>query len=353
MKILILDNGLEFDLETPYNKCLGGSETTALLLGKGMSFLGHQVVILNNLKEKCQDKNIFIDNISNFVPYAEQSDVIILNRFVPPEIMNFIEKKKIYYISHDAYDQPNVKWMMNLNVEKLLDKIICVSEWQKQTFIKYFRVNPDKLVVLGNPIDYYLYQGYTERDINKLVFASIPYKGLDVIADLFEEIKLKTKNSDLHIDIYSSFELYNDPEKNKDYQDVFRRLSNIKNVNLLRPVSMKQLAYVFKSAGLYIAPSTYHETFGRIFVEAGAAGCLTVCMNNGANKEILGDNGFILDYSNIYNAEAFNEFVDKVCELLETDLYFMRVKAEREMKKWNYINICKKLENIIMEKELL
>lgn len=349
MKILIVDNGIEFDLQTPYNQCLGGSETTALLLAKGLSNLSHQVVLLTNTTTRDQDGYLMLDNINNFYEYAKLSDVILLNRYVPATIMDFIQTTKVFYIAHDAYDQEMIKWMMNANAEQYLNKIICVSEWQRQTFINYMRVDPKKIIVLGNPIDYSLHQGYAERDLNKLVFASIPYKGLEVIPDLFTEIKIKSKNNDLHMDIYSSFELYGNEQEDQQYTEVFQKLSNIKDINLFKPISMKGLAYVFKTANLNIAPSLYHETFGRIFVEAAASGCLTVCMNNGANKEVLQDNGFVLDYANIFNTEAFDCFVSKVCELLDKDLYSMRVKAERVMKNWDYMLLSKRLEKILTE----
>jgi len=349
MKILIVDNGIPFDLQTPYNQCLGGSETTALLLAKGLSNLTHQVVLLTNAVTKDQDGYLILDNINNFYEYAKMSDVILLNRFIPPVIMDFVSTTKVFYIAHDAYDQQHVKWMMNLNAEQHLNKIICVSDWQRQTFIDYLKVDPNKITVLGNPIDYSLHNGYAQRDLNKLVFASIPYKGLEIIPDLFTEIKIRSKNADLHLDIYSSFELYGDSEGNQQYGEIFHALNNMKDVNLFKPISMKGLAYVYKTANLNIAPSIYHETFGRIFVEAAASGCLTVCMNNGANKEVLKDNGFVLDFASIFNTDAFDYFVDKVCELLDKDLYSMRVNAEREMKKWDYMILSKQLEKILVE----
>ena len=347
MKILIVDNGIPFDLSTPYVQCLGGSEITALLLAKGLSNLSHSVVLLTNMNTKEQNNYLLLDNINNFYAYAKQADIILLNRYIPPTIMDFIHVKRVFYIAHDAYDQPIIRWLMNKNSEQYLDKIICVSEWQRQTFINYLKVDETKLIVLGNPIDYSLYNGFTERNLNRLIFASIPYKGLDIIPDLFNEIKIKSKNKELFLDIYSSFELYHNYENDKQYSDTFRALNNIKDINIFKPVSMKDLAYVYKTASLNLAPSTYHETFGRIFVEAAACGCLTVCLNNGANKEILGDNGFIINFTNIYNIEVFHSFVNTVCELLEKDLYSARVKAEREMKKWDYMIVSKKLEKIL------
>ena len=349
MKILLCDNGVPFDLKTPYNESLGGSETTLLLLAKGLSELSHQIVLLTNINYKDQERNIILDNINLFDQYAEMSDVIILNRFIPKTIMEYTNKKKIFYISHDAYDQNNIKWMMNFQAESHLNKIICVSDWQKETFIKYLHVDPNKLITLGNPIDYSLYYGSTERDSNKLIYASIPFKGLELLSDLFNEIKFKSKNEKLNLDIYSSFKMYNREEENQKYNDVYSKLNNTENINIYNSISMRNLAFKFKQSSFYIAPSTYHETFGRVFVEAMASGCLPITLNNGANKEIIEDNGFVLDYSNIHNSEAFEKYTDLVCDLLEQNLYNKRINAERNMKKWDYIKLSKKLENIILK----
>ena len=347
MKVLLFDNGLPFDLNTPYHKSLGGSETSILLLAKGLAKLSHQVVLLSNITYNEEEPNIILSNFNNFDQYAKLSDIIIFNRSIPQEIMNHLDKK-LFYLSHDAYDQINIKWLMNDGSENLLNKIICVSDWQKNTFIDYLNADPNKLEVLGNPIDYSIYSGHAERDPNKLIFTSIPYKGLDFLPDLFSEIKLKSKNQKLHLDVYSSFQLYGREEEDETFADVFRTLNNMEDVNLFSPISMVDLAYKFKQAGLYLAPSTYHETFGRVYIESMAGGCLPVTVDNGANKEIIENYGYVLDYANIRNLKCFESYVDLVCGLLNDDLYNKRVVAEREMKKWDYIKLAKKLENIIL-----
>jgi glycosyltransferase involved in cell wall biosynthesis len=96
---------------------------------------------------------------------------------------------------------------------------------------------------------------------------------------------------------------------------------------------MKALAYEFMKSSLLIHPSTYAETFGRVFVESMSSGCLPVTVNNGANKEVIKDNGFVLDYPNIENIKCYEKYIEKVCELLDSDLYGKRVKAKDEMKK--------------------
>lgn len=347
MKILLADNGMNFDLNTPYVQPLGGSETSIILLAKGLKELGHQIVLLsnNNLDRQVYD-NLILDNINLFDGYAEIADVIILNRFLPNSIQHLVQVKKVFYYSHDAYDQANIQWLIGENVEKYFQKIFCVSEWQKQSFVKYFNCDADYFEVIGNPIDYSLHYGYAQRQENKLIFASIPYKGIEILADLFNDICIKSKK-DLQLQVFSSFSLYGREEENEQYGEYFNKLHNTKGVVLNESISMKDLAYEFMTSSLLIHPCTYQETFGRVFVESMASGCLPVTVNNGANKEVIQENGFVLDYPNIQNMKCYEAFVDKTCELLDSDLYGKRVKAIDEMKKYNYINICRKVESYL------
>jgi glycosyltransferase involved in cell wall biosynthesis len=231
-------------------------------------------------------------------------------------------------------------------VENLFQKIFCVSDWQKNTFVKYFNCNPDAFETIGNPIDYSLYYGHTEREENRLVFSSIPYKGLEILPDLFNDIVVNTKK-ELQLHIFSSFELYGREQENEQYMEAYRKLNNTNGVFLHRPISMKSLAYEFMRSSLLIHPSTYHETFGRVFIESMASGCIPVTVNNGANKEIVGENGFVIDYPNIENVKCYEEVIEKTCELLNTDLYGKRVKIRQNMKKYNYINIARKVESYL------
>ena len=350
MKILLYDNGLPYDSNTPYNESLGGSETSLLLLAKGLS-KNNSVVLLNPLTYKeTISNNLIIDNNNLFLQYAELSDVIILNRSIPNDINNF---NNIFYLCHDAWDQSNIRWMMDHNsaAVKNIKKIICVSNWQKNSFIKYLNVSPDNLIVLGNAIDPDIYLGSTKRNLNKLIFASIPFKGLEILLKLFSSIKFKSKNELLHLDIYSSFELYNRKEEDEQYKEIYLKLLNEKNINVFNPVSMKELSYKLNSSNMYLAPCTYHETFGRVFTESMSSGCIPIAVDNGANKEIIDNDDFIVNGKNIYNSDVFDMFVDKVCWYLDNP-----VKEEerdkmknKTIEKWDYKKLSIDLEKIIFD----
>lgn len=341
MNILICDNGLPFNLKTLENNSLGGSESSILLLSKGLSELGHNIVLLNNSNESETNNKIQLGNVKDFSLVAEKADIIVLNRFIPREIEQF-KNKKIFYWCHDAYDQDNLKWMMNQNVWNSYINVLCVSEWQKNTLEKYF--NAKNIKVLNNPIYSPFYYGNAQRNPNKLIFASIPYKGLEVIGDIFQEICIRSKRN-LTLELFSSMSLYN--RENTEYQNIYNKLQSIKGININEPISMKKIAYELSTSSLYIAPTTYHETFGRVFTESMAAGCIPVTVNNGANKEIINDNGFVVEGANINNLEVQNNFIDCVCSALEEDLYSKRLKAEDYSRKFDYLKIAKKFEEFI------
>ena len=350
MKILLADFGTQFDLQTPYYEPLGGSESSLLLLSKGLVDLGHQVVILTtSTKEQEQDSNRIRHHINFFDQYAELSDIIILNRNIPQSIMNFIDRKKIFYYSHDAYDQQNVQWMMNQKSVNLLDSILCVSEWQKQTFIKYLNVDESKLKVIGNPIDLSLYNGFTERDENRFVFASIPYKG-ENLANLFNDICIASKK-ELNLHVFSSFAMYGNKQEDKQYEQMFRDLENTKGVYLHDSVSMKDLAYEFAKSSYILFPNTYHETFSMACTQAQAAGCIPISTNCGAMNEriIDGIDGILTEGINIQNSNTYNEFVNKTVEVLNKEYgtnYKMRLNCQKTAQNYDYIKIAQKVEKL-------
>ncbi len=349
MKILLYDSGSQYNLNTPYNKPLGGSETSLLLIAKGLSELNHQIVLLTTSTEiKESNSNLIRDNINYFSQYAELSDVIICSRNVPYDIMPFVGNKKIYYYSHDAYDQQNVQWMMNQNSTTILNRIFCVSDWQKNSFIKYFNVNENILKVVGNPIDLSLYNGFTDRDPHRFIFASIPYKG-ENLASLFNDICIQSKK-DLSLHVYSSFAMYDNINEDKNYEEMFRQLDSIKNVYIHKSISMKELAYEFAKSSYVLFPNTYHETFNMTCVQAQAAGCIPISTNCGCMNERIVDgyNGILTEGKNILNNSTYQDFIDKTCTILNLDerlTYKMRLNCQKTSVDYDYLKISQKIIN--------
>lgn len=349
-KFLLVDQGMPFNLETPYTEPIGGSETSLLLLSKGLADSGNSVIILSNTNKDVpqRDYNRLLHNVNALPSILQESDIIIFNRCIIPEVLN--TNKRIFYYNHDAYDQTHIIWWMtNKDLLKRIEKILCVSEWQKETFIKYIGVPKEKLHVIGNGLDIDLYSGYVERKLNKLIFASIPYKGIDILPNLFNDICIQSKRDDLELHVYSSMSLYGQDANDKEYEKSFSELQRIKGVFLHKPISMRELAFEFLTSSLYIHPNTYHETFGMNLTQAQCGGCIPITTNNGAVNEVIrnGETGFITKGKTIWNNECYKEYVNLVCDCLNKDLYKNRLKAQLFSKQFSYNIIAKKLLEII------
>jgi len=352
-KFLLIDNGQPFNLNTPYTDPLGGSETSILLLSKGLSDLGHSVIILtpNTVNVPEQKGNRLLHNINAMPSIIPEADFIIFNRNSLNEEL-YRSNKRLFCYCHDAYDQQHIlSWMLEPKLVDRVEKFLCVSKWQKNTFHKYMKIPNEKMVVVGNSLDESLYYGYTERNLNKLMFAGIPYKGVEALKDLFEDICIRSKLDNLELHIFSSMGLYGSDDK--EYEKQFSQLKKTKGVVLRSLESMKALAKELASSSLYIHPSTYHESFGMLTIQAQAAGCLPVLVNNGANTEVVinGETGFIVDGKTIWNSKCYNNFVNTVVALLNKDkneLYKHRLKAQTWAKQWSYIKVTQKIIKLLL-----
>jgi glycosyltransferase involved in cell wall biosynthesis len=347
VKVLLIDNGQEFNINTPYEQPLGGSETSILLLAKGLQDLNNQVILLCNTQKYFEDTNFVIQSLSNeqvMIDSINQSDVIILNRIEPSYFLQF--NKPIYYYAHDNFDQQQTHWLSTPLNQTI--KILCVSEYQKQTFINYFKVPEKNLFVLGNSIDTNLYMGYELRNLNRLIFASIPYKGIEVLNTLFNDLCVRTKK-DLELHIYSSMELYNRP--NDEYTQIFNELQNTKGIFVHDVVSMGELSRELMKSSMILFPNTYPETFSMLCTEAQASGCIPISTNMGAMNERIKNNvnGYLTKGINIDNRKVYEEFIEKIIKVLNEDHYKMRISCEKEGLKYNYIKIARKFREIIEE----
>jgi len=356
-KILMIDKGQPFNLDTPYNEPLGGSETSFLLLSQGLAEIDNSIILLTNsqINVPNQSYNRLLHNVNILPQILPECDIVILNRCLPQEV--FMSDKRIFYYTHDAYDQDHILyWLVNDKVVNRVEKILCVSEWQKETLSKYYGVDKDKFHVIGNSFDPYLFSGYTERKENKMIFASIPYKGIDVLCDLYKDICHMSERDDLEFHIFSSMGIYGNSQGDKEYEEYFSKLQRTKGVFLHNAISMKELAYEFLSSRVMIHPQTYHETFGINYVMSQAAGCIPITVNSGAANEVIDNynSGFITEGKTIYNNECYEEFVTYASECFNDspteityDLYKMGLHGQKFVKKWSYLNTSKRLVEIL------
>lgn len=367
MNILIIDNGLEIEHRIYEQKPLGGSELNLLLISEGLSFLNHKIFFLCNTRTKSLHSNIVYDNISNLNDYLNYSDVIIYSRnLTNPELINFLFNFKksnpsipIILQTGDAYDQFIISPLFDIRYSdffsNLFDKIICVSSWQKNTFIAYSNIKPDKFDVIPNAsfkFDWIF--GHELRDEYSMIFASIPFKGLEFVYYIHNDVRKILKSHNTRLYCFSSYSLYNtenDPQTNS----ILSSLSRDPLVTVSEPLPVIDLIHLFKKCKIYLHPSLYHETFSMVSVQAMVCGCIPVYVDNGSLSEIIGDGGIKTNLKDIRDYACYKEFLFNTVDALTSDLSSIRDKAYNKSKQYEYINVSRiwetKLSAILFSKK--
>jgi glycosyltransferase involved in cell wall biosynthesis len=344
MRILLCDNSpLRFDIDTPYRAPLGGAQVSLALLARGLAKLGHTIVLLNRSGDGRVLDQVKHDHINRFDTYARGAHVVICNRFVPRGIERV--KARRFYYAHDAYDRDHLVGSLHRRADDggPLMRVLCVSHWQRDTFASERGADPALMHVLGNPIDHSLYRPNGARNSHTLIFAGIPYKGLAALPSLYRAITDRAGGaSRLPLHVYSSFQLYQQGRVDRRWTTVFRQLSQMDGVYLHAPVSMPVLARELAGASVYVAPSTYHETFGRLHVEALAAGCIPVTLDVGANREIIGAHGCVIPDTTLDRDGAVDRFADAICDTLTGTTQQHRIAAAAAMEQWDYREVAKR-----------
>lgn len=334
--IAFVDFGLPIYPKIYKHEPVGGSELSILLHAEYLSLIHHKNITLYNSNQQNYydpDTNIQFKHYTQIINDINMYDTIIFNRSILPfsyledKFYQYLEwlynikiktNKNIYLYMHDAYDQPNTYLLLNKDYVNLFDKIICVSTWQMETFNLYFNVDKSKITIVPNLCfknEWII--GYDKR-VFDFVFASIPFKGLYVLPDILNAIIKKTKNTNINVLIISDYSLYKQPNDTNYYNTIAKLKSMLDKVLILPLQSPVNLMSYLKRSKFYIHPSTYHETFSIITIQAQINGCIPICVNNGALPELVKNNttGFITTGKTIYDKDTFNEFVDICIESL-------------------------------------
>lgn len=349
--ILICDNGLPFNINTPYESPLGGSETSLCFMVKGFLEIDNKnkIILLNNTNTKTETDRFIHDafNTINFYKYLNNVDIVIFNRSIlglnTHDLKNHKRNKKYYLYCADAFDVQLTSDYFNKDLINLFDKIICKSKWQLNTYIQYFNIPINKMIHYGNFLDCIKNINNTKRT-KDFIFASVPHKGLEVIPRLVMDLRLRLKNN-FTFTIISSFDLYRDNKQQSLYNKYLELLSCMNNVFVEPLCNFNDLNYKFLNHKFVIHPHTYHETFCNIFVQSQLHECIPISVNVGSTSEVIYHNNkynpIVTNGVNIYKRSTYESFIEKIIEFYNYDrenkLEDFRKECRLYCMKWYYL----------------
>jgi len=179
---------------------------------------------------------------------------------------------------------------------------------------------------------------------NRLIYCSVPERGLTHLARLFPLIGARVPNAELVIT--SDYSLWGRDPGNHEYKEM---LANMRGVSFLGKVSRQRLVELQKSSKVMAYPCTYLEGFCIAALECIAAGAVPVTTNAFALTTTVADSGVLIN--GIPGDEAYDAaFVSSVVRLLEDEGYrrdFALKGRQRAFANYTWERIAEQFEALI------
>ncbi|MDA1337865.1 MAG: glycosyltransferase family 1 protein [bacterium] len=255
--------------------------------------------------------------------------VLFSTRHTLPIISNPFTKKVLTV--HDVgFEKYHSKENVEMNKKslkralKVADKIIAVSEYTKSRLVEVLKINPDKIVVIHEGVDFKKYND-AKNDSKKIEEVKSKYNLKNYIlhvGTIQPRKNLKTQFAafakfNLEASQLEDIDFVVAGSNGWDFEDILAKPESLNindNVKFVGRVSDEDLPYLTAGAKL-LSFVSLEEGFGLPVLNAFAAGVPVVTSNNSALKEIGQDVAVLVSPGNVdqisdaYRTVYFNEIL--------------------------------------------
>lgn len=253
-----------------------------------MSVIYKGALIDNSLSINAKGGTEFIrDILLKSLTYYDTSKTAI--HFSRPNKI-YEDVKNIFY-AHDLPEDSSNDFVYN-NIEKF-DAFVFVSEYQKFRYLTHNNQIPlHKCHVVYNTTGQYetLKLGRISKKMNdvknkdiRFIYHTTPHRGLEVLYHVFDELSKKYEN--IHLDVYSSFDIYGWGERDNQFSALFEMIKNHKNMTYSKNIPRETLKKILPKYDVFLYPCIWEETYCIALSEAIENGILCVHNNYGCLPE--------------------------------------------------------------------
>lgn len=247
---------------------VGGAELALLTLCEGWARAGNEVVLYNNPKR--QDGIFEQRNIDDFDRVDRRGDVVIFFREPSTRVVNVKKSLKVFW-SCDQYTAGDYS-----HFSALVDKVVTISPHHSQYFEKVYGIQDS--IPIDLPVRTWDYEGVVEKSPHKIIFTSVPDRGLKHVAQTFPRIKEQVPDATLVIT--SDYRLWGAISPfNNQYVQMFMSMGG---VEFLGGVTRDRLIHEQLSAQIHYYPCDYEELFCIAVAESQIAGVYPITSAAGA-----------------------------------------------------------------------
>jgi glycosyltransferase involved in cell wall biosynthesis/Flp pilus assembly protein TadD len=330
---------MPFDGRTPYERPLGGTESALVYLARALAHLGHRVVVFNCCKEP---------GVYDGVEYAQWDTMLGRCLTDRPDVMtsvrfwDLIGRTRLapvqIFWTGDAADQPYIEGLSDRAARSEIDFFMLQSDWQAETFqallgIPAWQVLRTNLGAAGSTVEPPIRPEGTAPRARRLAYASTPFRGLDVLLDVFPRIRAACPDAEL--DVFSSMKVYgiSEAEDQKRFGEIYAKARQ-PGVNLVGSIDQRTLAQRLQQSRILAYPNHFAETFCIAAIEAQAAGCVVVTSALGALPQTVGTGGICIP-GDTQSAAYQDAFVEACVALLKDDGRWLQMSEAALARSWS------------------
>jgi len=184
---------------------VGGTEIAVLHLAQRLVKFGCQVVVSGNVVEGNWNGVEWLPTERVHQLYPDRFDVIVGVSYLH-FVLEFSEyrARKVFWVHntdyHPWYRGTEIVDSVNLLSPAHIDRIVCLTNWHREQWSQKYRVDPNRISVIGNGIDPLSFIGLGRGKVrDRFIWSSAPERGLAQLLDNWPGIRQIKPDATLHI----------------------------------------------------------------------------------------------------------------------------------------------------------
>jgi len=322
MRILFVDLNTKletvFDLET---RARGGMITSLFKVSDYLAMRGHDVTVLSDIENTGVTKH----GVKWLDEQWGEYDVLIINRGTSDGHPWIRAKRRILW----THDLPHSGFIPNPKTLHAFDRVVFMSRYAERIWRTFYRTI-GKSVTIPNGVNKKMFFP-REKDMDYMIYASAPNRGLDKLPFVFDCIKARI-DRDLKMHAYSNMAILHPNEHSKDHNEVLadgykHEYEHIDSgFKALDPIPQQQLADELGRASLMILPTPFPEICSNSILQSLASGTPIITTGN------LGSAGEWVKHKHSGMLTKFitNDYVVHSVEMIRNACYVLENKKRHK-----------------------
>lgn len=284
---------MDYNVETPYQRPTGGTQSAVAYLSVELARLGHTVFLICGTTQTGILRNVECLAIHEHGSgeFLNKMDVVIVVTMPLGRLLREVQRvtTRLLLWVHILSDQPAMLSLLDAEERGSWDGFVFVSHWQKEQFRRAYDLPDEKCEVMPNAVaPAILAEPIAEPwfKVNRspvLVYSTTPFRGLVPMLDAFPLIQAAIPGVTLRV--FASMKVYQDVSEDGKFVALYQRCADMPGVSYEGGLGQRALAAALSGAAALSYPSIFAETSCIVAMEAMAVGAMVLTTKTGAMME--------------------------------------------------------------------